>query len=257
MEIRLLKKGYKKSEQFYQDFLEDKINSNEEYFEDKVISIPDAPDFPIYMGRGSEEEKKILFQHAFEVISKYYIHIDRDIHLEEIFWHSLLITKKRTYILDNYPDILSSKDEFDKIVVRNFDWVNYIYKVVIASEYIGDLVDTEEEKNRYFELILENQDVYNYIIKYSIFRNAEFVIKFLTIIDELQISKLMKAKIKDPSVLGSGSRYGRRVIFELNKKYPIVMSPLLEIEELKEEIIQALSLYTDVTEIRERMLETV
>ena len=32
MEIRLLKKGYKNNEQFYQDFLDDKINSNEDYF---------------------------------------------------------------------------------------------------------------------------------------------------------------------------------------------------------------------------------
>ena len=32
MEIRLLKNGYKKSERFYNDFLEDQIRSNDDYF---------------------------------------------------------------------------------------------------------------------------------------------------------------------------------------------------------------------------------
>lgn len=54
MEIRLLKKGYKKNEQFYQDFLEDRIKEKEEYFSDKAVSIDDAPDFPIYIAKGSE-----------------------------------------------------------------------------------------------------------------------------------------------------------------------------------------------------------
>ena len=59
MEIRLLIKGYKNNEQFYQDFLEDKINSNEDYFSNDIVTIADAPDFPIYMGRGSEDEKRL------------------------------------------------------------------------------------------------------------------------------------------------------------------------------------------------------
>ena len=74
MEIRLLQKGYKNNEQFYQDFLNDKINSNEEYFTNDIVTIAEAPDFPIYMGRGSEEEKRQAFSKAFEVIASSYIH---------------------------------------------------------------------------------------------------------------------------------------------------------------------------------------
>ncbi|RFU63692.1 hypothetical protein D0469_19395 [Peribacillus saganii] len=257
MEIRLLNKGYKNNEQFYQDFLEDKINSNENYFSNEFVKIADTPDFPIYMGRGSEEEKKQAFQKAFEIIAASYINTDRDVHLEEIFWHSLLITKKREFILENYPIVSTGIKHFENIVIKKFDWENYIYKCVLAAEYIGDLDINKEKKKHYYNLVLENLDVYNYIIKYAIFRNSEFLIKILTIIDELQISNIMKANIKDRPDLGNDERYGRRVIFELNKKYPVVMSPLLDIETLKNEVIQALSYYYDVSGIRMRELQSV
>ena len=249
MEIRLLKKGYKNNEQFYQDFLEDKINSNDDYFTNDFVTISDAPDFPIYMGRGSEEEKKRDFLQAFEVMASSYIHTDRDLHLEEIFWHSLLVTKKRDFILDHYPVVKTGIKQFENIVIKPFDWENYIYKCVLATEYIEDLIEDPEKKKHYYHLVLENLDIYNYMIKYAIFRNGDFLIKILTIIDDLQISTILKEKIKDRPDLGKDERYGRRVIFELNKKYPVVMSPLLDIETLKQEVILALSYYYDVSEI--------
>ena len=253
MEIRLLKKGYKNNEQFYQDFLEDKINSNEEYFTNDIVTIPEAPDFPIYMGRGSEEEKKQAFQQAFEVIASSYIQTDRDLHLEEIFWHSLLVTKKREYILENYPVVKTDMKQFENIVIKKFDWENYIYKCVLAAEYIEDLIEDPGEKKHYYQLVLENLDIYNYIIKYAIFRNAEFLVKILTIIDELQISNIMKEKIKDRPDLGKDERYGRRVIFELNKKYPVVMSPLLDVEALKQEVVEALGNYYDISILKDEV----
>ena len=65
----------------------------------------------------------------------------------------------------------------------------------------------------------------------------------LTIIHELDISSIMKSKIKERPDLGKDERYGRRVIFEMNKSYPIMMAPLMDIETLKEECIKALALY--------------
>ncbi|RKQ17498.1 hypothetical protein [Ureibacillus endophyticus] len=255
MEIKLLKPGYKNNEQFYRDFLEDKIISNDDYFSNEIVTIANAPDFPIYIAEGTGEEKKQSFRQAFQVMASFYINTDRDLHLDELFWHSLLVTKKREYILENYPDVTTSFGDFKNIVVKSFDWQNYIYKCVLAVEYIEDYFNNAEEKDRYYNLVLENLDLYNYIIKYSIFRNAEFLIKILTIIDELDISGIMKAKIKDRPDLGTDERYGRRVIFELNKNYPVIMSPLLDIDSLKQEVIQALSYYYDVSEIRKNMLQ--
>ncbi len=43
----------------------------------------------------------------------------------------------------------------------------------------------------------------------------------------------MKAKIKNRPDLGK-MNVGRRVIFEFNKSYPVVLSPMLDKESLKE-----------------------
>ena len=95
MEVRLLKKSVIRTEEFYKDFLEG----------NKVVYIDEAPDFPIYMAIKNEEEKNKLFKEAFDIISKYYIKTDRDIHLDEMFWYSLFCTKKREYLLEKYPQI--------------------------------------------------------------------------------------------------------------------------------------------------------
>ena len=91
--------------------------------------------------------------------------------------------------------------------------------------------------------------MYNYIIKYEVFRNGDFLLKILNIIDELGISTIMKAQIKDRPELGKDERYGRRVIFELNKAYPVVMAPMLEKDDLKAAVIRELSNYYDVSQI--------
>lgn len=249
MEIRLLNTNYKDSEEFYQDFLNDRINKNDSYFSNEVVLIEEAPDFPIYMGRGSEEGKAANFKQAFKVIARSYINTDRDLHMDELFWHSLLVTKKREYILEKYPSVSVSQKNFNNIVIKKFDWENYIYKCVLAVEYIEDLIEDPLKKEHYYDLVLENLDLFNYIIKYPVFRNAEFVIKILTIIDEMNFSELMKARIKDRPDLGKDERYGRRVIFELNKNYPVIMSPLLDIETLKGEVLKALSYYYNEPEV--------
>ena len=88
-------------------------------------------------------------------------------------------------------------------------------------------------------------DMFNYIIKYEIFRNGSFLIKIMDIIDETGLSKVLKTKIKNRPDLGQDERYGRRVIFELNKAYPIVMSPMLDEQQLKEYFLKYLGYYYD------------
>ena len=254
MEIRLLKKGYKNNEQFYKDFLEDNIRTNDDYFSGEVVNIDEMPDFPIYMAKGNESEKKKLFLEAFEVISNSYLNTDRDVHFEEVFCQSLFAVYKRDYLLAKYPEIKDSLNNFNNIVVKKFDWENYIYKCVLGAQYVNDNVEDEEERIRYYGLIFDNLDVYNYIIKYEIFRNEKFLLNILDIIDELDLSKIMKAKIKDRPDLGKDERIGRRVIFEFNKSYPVVLSPMLDKESLKEPFLEYLSYYYDISEIKEKVM---
>ncbi|MGY5215249.1 hypothetical protein [Clostridium butyricum] len=243
MEIRLLKKGYKNNEQFYKDFLEDKISINDDYFSDEVISLDQAPNFPIYMGVGFEQSREKLFLKAFKTISKYYITIDRDVYLNESFWHSLLCIQKAEFLKKEYPQILSDSKAFNNIVLKKFDWENYIYKCILGAQYIEDNIEEECKKERYYKLIVENLDLYNYLIKYEIFRNDKFILNILEIVDELKLSNVMKAKIKGRDDLGNDERIGRRIVYEFNKSYPIIMSPMLDKEELKMIFLEYLSYY--------------
>jgi hypothetical protein len=247
VEIRLLKKGYKNNEQFYRDFLDNQIRFKDEYFSDEVVYIEEAPDFPVYLAQRSEAERRELFLEAFGVISRSYLKTDRDIHFEEVFWHSLLSVTKREYLLEQYPQIAEGINHFNNIVLKDFNWENYIYKCVLGAQYINDAVTDEAERLRYYDLLIDNLDMYNYIIKYEIFRNDRFLLNILDIIDELDLSKVMKAKITGRDDLGKDERFGRRVIFEFNKSYPVIMSPMIEKDELKEFFLQFLSYYYDIS----------
>jgi hypothetical protein len=247
MEVRLLKKGYKNNEQFYKDFLEDQTKNKEEYFSDDVVYIDNAPNFPIYIAQRDETERNKLFLEAFEVMSESYLKTDRDVHFEEIFWHSLLIVNKRDFILENYPQVTDGINHFNNIVLKDFNWENYIYKCVLGAQYINDNVIDSSQRHRYYQLLVDNLDMYNYIIKYEIFRNDRFLLNILDIIDELKLSKVMKAKITGHGNLGKDERVGRRVLFEFNKSYPVVMSPMMEKEELKEFFLLYLGYYYDMS----------
>ena len=243
MKIKLLKEGYKKNELLFQAFIDGSILEDDTFFSEETIEIPSAPDFPIYIGRGNEVEKKAAFFKAFEIIRTSYAKLDREISFDERFWHSLLVTEMRPYILENYPEAITSMSKFRNIVLKAFDWENYIYKCLVAVEYIEESPDLVLGKEKYYELVIDNLDVYNYIIKYAIFRNDAFLIKILTVIHELDLSSIMKAKIKGRDDLGKDERYGRRVIFEMNKSYPIMMAPLMDIETMKTECVKALGYY--------------
>jgi hypothetical protein len=249
MEVRLLKKGYKNDEQFYQDFLNDQIKNKDEYFSDEIVYINEAPDFPIYMAQRNEVERNELFLQAFDVLSQSYLNTDRDIHFEEIFWHSLLTVTKRDFLLVQYPQITEGINHFNNIVLKDFNWESYIYKCVLGAQYINDLITDHDDRLRYYQLLIDNLDMYNYIIKYEIFRNDRFLLNILDIIDELNLSKVMKSKITGRENLGQDERVGRRVLFEFNKSYPVVMSPMMEKEELKEFFLVYLSYYYDMSQL--------
>lgn len=146
------------------------------------------------------------------------------------------------YLLKMYPQIQEDYKDFCNIVIKKFDWENYIYKAILIAQYVEECAAPEKQE-QYYHLILQNMDVFNYIIKYEIFRNGRFLINIMDIIEETGLSKVLKAKIRNRPDLGKDERYGRRVIFEFNKAYPVVMSPMLEKEELKEYFLEYLGYY--------------
>lgn len=84
------------------------------------------------------------------------------------------------------------------------------------------------------------------MIKYEVFRNKQFVYNILSIVDELGLSSILKKEITLRDDLGDDPRVGRQVLLEFNKSYPVVMSPMLEKDELKEIFMEYLDYYVDV-----------
>lgn len=252
MKVRLLRDGYQNNKEIYKDFLNNTIDEGKEYFSDEYVEIDPLPEFPIYLNIHSEEKRVKEYLKVFEVIEKYIINLERDITFNGTFWHSFLITKKRDYILYKYPQVNRSFNEFRNVVTKDFDWENYIYKCLIGAQYICDHIDDRDRRLHYYEMIPRNLDFYNYIIKYGITRNSTLLINIFDIVDELDLSSILKANIKGRDDLGTDERYGRRVMFEFNKSYPVIMTPMLEKDELREIFIEFLGYYYDVSEIKQR-----
>lgn len=242
MQISLLIDSYKNDEQFYQVFLKDALWKSE-YLSNDVINIPEElPEFPIFFAIRDKDVRETEYSKMIKSVADHVIQLDRDIVMDENFWHSWLCLYKRDYLLDTYPQIRNDYQTFQNIVIKKFDWENYIYKAILIAQYVDECT-TSDQHDHYYHLILQNMDMFNYIIKYEIFRNGRFLINIMDIIEETKLSKVLKSRIKDRPDLGNDERYGRRVIFELNKAYPIVMSPMLEKEKLKEYFLKYLGYY--------------
>ena len=55
----MLKKGYRNNKALYMDFIEDRIDYNNDYFDEEILDINiESPDFPIHMGRHFDNKEK-------------------------------------------------------------------------------------------------------------------------------------------------------------------------------------------------------
>ena len=126
-----------------------------------------------------------------------------------------------------------------------FDWENYIYKCILGAQYVVDHVKDSSRHDHYFRLIADNLDLFNYMLKYPVFRNGEFMINILDIVDEYDLSAILKQKITWRDDLGKDERVGRRVLFEFNKSYPVILFPMLSKKELEPLFFEYLEMYWD------------
>lgn len=246
MIVNLLGNGYKKSEDFYHKFVNNELKGSEFVTNENVTLYNELKPFEIYFGKiGRNDEVKATFVKTIKYIAANVIDLDRDIYMNETFWHSWLCLYQRDYLVAKYPEILTDYKKFLNIVLKDFDWENYIYKAILIAQYTADYRPPEKAEE-YYDLIINNLDLYNYIIKAEIFRNGQFLLNVMDIIkEEKNLSKIVKAKIKNTERddLAKDERYGRRVIKEFNASYPIVPGPMLEKDELKKYFLLYLSYY--------------
>jgi hypothetical protein len=242
MKVRLLKEEYLKSDNLFDDFCNNLIEGDIDHFSEDEYILPELRPFPFYLAYKDADQLEKSFMEAFKIIKEDYIKIDREITMSQQFWHSLLLVNFRDYVIEEHPAVTTNKNRFKNIVIKSFDWENYIYKCLLAVEYAVDNLP-EVEHDLFYSAVINNLDLYNYLIKYTVTRNDKFIINVLKIVERNNLSTLMKSQIKDRPDLGKDERYGRRVIFEFNKDYPVVLSPMMDIDDMESLLLNHLSKY--------------
>ena len=70
-----------------------------------------------------------------------------------------------------------------------------------------------------------------------------------TLLDSEKVGLLAWQYVIDKFNLGKDERYGRRVLFEFNKSYPVVMSPMISKHELEVLFMEYLGYYYDLIKL--------
>lgn len=240
MRVNLLKESYlDNKENLYQAFIDDKMS---DYISDEYVTLEDVEPFPVYMGKMVEKVRNERYLEAFRILQKDYMHLGRDMTFDKRFWDSLYFQPFREYTLSIYPNLKKGFSYFKDILIKKFDWENYIYKCVLFLEYLNQNKPSFEHE-KYYELFLNNLDTVNYIIKYSLTRNGEFLFHILDIIDRHDLTDLLKKKITHRPDLGKDERYSRRVIYEFNKNYPVMMFPDMNYTLIEDYFFEFLNMY--------------
>ena len=95
MQISLLIDSYKNDEQFYQVFLKDALWKSE-YLSNDVINIPEElPEFPIFFAIRDKDVREIEYSKMIKIVADHVIQLDRDIVMDENFWHSIVVQLSR------------------------------------------------------------------------------------------------------------------------------------------------------------------
>jgi hypothetical protein len=215
----------------------------ENIFLDEYYDVELSPEnlfFPIYVPPAKKEQ---YFQ-ALTTMRDNYLKLGRDILLDANFWYSLFLNKLKDQLKKEYPSTLESEKDFRNIILKPFNWENYVYKFIFGAEYIQEMIPDVEEQNKYFNLLADNVDVYNYILKSKIFKNSEFLIKFLKTILKTNSSDILKKKIDLSN--GKDERMGRKIIYEFAKNYPTVFVHALDENEFEDYFKKCLNYYSEL-----------
>ena len=245
MQIKLLTEEACVAEKLYAPFIDNRLNPRHapNLFSEKEVYLGEVDPFPFYLGRGSETERSNMFRKAIDIFERDYSQLEREYKMDKRFWYSLYLTHFRNYSLNKYPQISEDIKDFKNVLLKKFDWENYIYKIVLITEYVSLTYDDFEEKEFYYDLILRNLDIFNYLIKYSIFRNRVFIMNVFKIIAENDLTESLKSDIEFYKKEGRDERFGRRVVFELNRRYPVLLSPMMSYKKLENVFLDILNKY--------------
>ena len=249
-ELYLLKEPIVNEEDFYVSFLRGSLEE-EGYFSNQKVEIPDVEEFIFYIGSGRQEERKEIFKKLIKLMMHSFVDMKQEVFLSQNFWLSYISSKLRTSVIKNHPKIQESFSEFKLIVLRDLDWENYLYRAAIYGSILHDRVADSEELDEYIDVINENMDVFNYILKKRVFRNDQFIFNMLQLLRRYTGTELIQfLKFRDQTVMGRDVSPGRLLLTEMNTAYPTVLFPMLDYESFEDLFFQYLNHNEKIYELK-------
>lgn len=241
MKIKILNKEYIHSDKYIEDFKKNNVGTLQSEYTDLTVEIDGIEPFNFYLNIPNEKQRTLEFKESLHKIIKYF-GLPQKTLMNHEFWISLFSINFYDYSIHKFPQLLHKNADFKNIILKAFDWENYIYKLTLVGQFT---VDTKkvEEYDTYFELVGDNLDVVNYLLKYSIFKNSNFFMNVLDTIQNTNTSKELKKKTLVKTKKDKDERIGRKVIFEFNRDYPVISSPIISLEEFQKRFQEYYKIY--------------
>ena len=233
MQIRKVNKSYFKSKELRDHFVSGTLMN----FDDCLLNdYYDTGTFEIeyfnpYAGNTKSPNNDQIWNNLIASVGEIMEGIPANLYEDGNFWFSLFLTRFQLELMNDYPQLKKSSDQLKNILLKDFNWENYIYKAVVivklkhvAIERFGntDVVD----------LILDDLDLFNYLIKSPLFRNLDFILNIFELTRRDAFPVRLKSQIKSEKYKQKDKRFGRRIVYELNKTYPVLFVQKFEMEEL-------------------------
>ncbi|WP_311480700.1 hypothetical protein [uncultured Anaerococcus sp.] len=232
IKIYLLRKDITDFYNFHDSFVAGRLDKDG-YFTENFVDVPPVEDFIPYAGNADNNSE--VLKNLIYVMINNFIELNQDIYMNESFWRSYLVQKLRMPLIKKYPKLAHDYNLFDRIVLRKFNWENYLFKAatygIVLSDRVGDPVLLDE----YIDIICDNMDLFNYILKLKALKVDNFIyntIKFMHEFKDTDLGSFLK--YRSQAEINKEDSAGRIVLTEMNTAYPSILFPMLDYDDFKD-----------------------
>lgn len=233
MQIRKVDKRYFDSKELRDHFVNGTLHEHHEFFLDEYY---DTGDFDVryfnpYAGNVKSPHVDEIWDHLISAVSEIMEGIPASLYEDGSFWFSLFLTRFQIELLEDYPQLKRTSEPLKNILLKQFNWENYIYKVIVIVK-LKAVAMRRFGNTDVIIAVLDDLDLFNYLIKSPLFRNLDFIVSVFELNRQNAFPVRLKSQIKSEKYKQKDKRFGRRIVYELNKVYPVLFVQKFELQEL-------------------------
>lgn len=233
MQIRKVDKRYFNSKELRDHF----VNGTIMDFQDCLLNdYYDTNDFDIayfnpYAGNSKSPDNDEIWENLLSSVEEIMEGIPASLYEDGSFWFSLFLTRFQIELMSDYPQLNKTSEPLKNILLKDFNWENYIYKAIVIIK-LKHAAQLRFGNTQIVDSILDDLDLFNYLIKSPLFRNLDFILNIFELNRLNTFPVRLKSQIKSEKYKHKDKRFGRRIVYELNKVYPVLFVQKFEMDEL-------------------------